>query len=447
MRLENWVHHTIGTACGDAAATASLSRADVQRYQLRMLNRTLRYCREHSSFYAELFRSAGAPAKDIAGLGDLARFPLTEPQYLSDGPYRFLCTSQAEVARPYTFITSGTTGPKKKIFWTQGDLNRIVAFMAAGIGTVADPGDAVLVLLPDGRPNSQSDLLRQGVAAMGARPVVAESDISADEFMAALESSRCRVVFGYTRKIFRLSKELGRRTDLRKFGVRVLFLASEYLPPGMRRELSRLWGCDIRTHYGLTEMGLGVAVECEAHDGLHFNEADLLLEVVDPSTGLSLPPGEEGELVFTTLTREAMPLIRYRTHDLSRVRREPCPCGQHGLLRIETVRKRLESTAPFGQGGEIHPALLDDILFEIPGLVDYQAVATREHGIDRLGFKIEMVPEQTGRISEIRAKLAAAPPFAGHLAARGMFEPEIELVPYGSLQTVGRAKKLIVDRR
>jgi phenylacetate-CoA ligase len=456
MLLESWIHSVIQLnwqndaefrhfTCKDPLDIPA--RSDVEAYQLFRLNRALRRCRDNSSFYRELFRTACAPAEDIRDLHDLAKFPFTEPCYLSESPYRFLCTSQAEIARPYAFITSGTTGPQKKIFWTQNDLDRITSFMSAGIGTVASPGDNVLILLPDGKPNSQADLLRQGVLKLGATPFVAGAELTANEFLAAVDASRCKVIFGYTRKIFRLSKELEIQHDLRKKGVEVLFLAAEYLPQGMRQQLKRIWNCDIRTHYGLTEMGLGVAVECEAQNGYHFNEADLLLEVVNPKTGNPQPAGEEGELVFTTLNREAMPLIRYRTHDLSRLILEPCPCCQGSLLKIDVIRKRLESIATIGGADEIYPALFDDALFEIPGLMDYVVMVTQKSGLDHLAFKIEMAAEQTGMIAEIRRKLLSTPVIAKNLAIQKMVEPGIELVRCGGLQSVGRAKKMIVDRR
>ena len=432
MNLDSWIHGVINSNLENDEEFRRFagkdflhlpSRSEVETYQLYRLNKALRYCRENSSFYRELFRAAGAPTEDICDLRDLAKFPFTEPRYLSESPYRFLCTSQAEIARPYSFITSGTTGPKKKIFWTQDDLDRITSFMSAGISTVADPGDTIVILLPDGKPNSQADLLRQGVLKLGATPVVANPDLTANELLAVVEESRCKVIFGYTRNIFRLSKELERQHDLRKKGVAVLFLAAEYLPHGMRQQLKRIWNCDIRTHYGLTEMGLGVAVECEAQNGYHFNEADLLLEVVHPGTGTPVPAGEEGELVFTTLTREAMPLVRYRTHDLSRLIVEPCACGTGSLLKIDIVKKRIESIATVGDGDEIYPALFDDVLFEIPGVVDYQVIAAQENGMDRLDFKIEMIPDQTGRVSDIRKMLFSAPVIAKNIAAQKMLEP------------------------
>ena len=224
MHLESWIHAVINANLKSDEEFRRFagkdflrfpSRTDVETYQLYRLRQTIRTCLKDSAFYRELFGNAPELPETIRELSDLARLPFTEPRHLSENPYRFLCTSQAQIARPYTFITSGTTGPKKKIFWTQNDLDRITGFMAAGIGTVANPGDSVLILLPDGRPNSQADLLRQGVLKLGAKPFIANADLTAPEFLEAIEESRCRVIFGYTRKIFRLSKELERQQNLR----------------------------------------------------------------------------------------------------------------------------------------------------------------------------------------------------------------------------------------
>ena len=118
-----------------------------------------------------------------------------------------------------------------------------------------------------------------------------------------------------------------------------MLLSADYVSPACRELLKESWGCAVFEHYGMTETGLGGAVSCEAHYGYHPREADLLFEIVDPATGRPLPPGERGELVFTTLTRRAMPLIRYRTGDFSRFFPEPCPCGT-GLLTLDWVGDR-----------------------------------------------------------------------------------------------------------
>jgi len=456
MYIENWLHRIIESAFraepayrrfSNKKGLKRISRPDVETYQNYRLRQTLQYCFDHSSFYREVFLSEGLMAEDIGGLEELFHFPLTEPRHLAETPYRFLCTSQAEVARPYTFITSGTTGPQKKVFWTSGDLERIVDFMSAGIGTVATREDVVNINLPDGRPNSQAHLLFKGVRKFGAKPVLSGQDLGAREFMEIVEDSHSTILFGYTRRIFRLSKELQSMGDISGKGVRILFLAAEYLPGAMRKELEQIWNCSLRTHYGLTEMGLGVAVECSAGDGYHFNEADLLVEVVDPRTGERLNPGEEGELVFTTLNREAMPLIRYRTHDISRLIPDPCPCGAATLLKIAPVKKRLDSIVLIGGGDEMYPSCFDDVLFEVPGLIDYQVTVTTEGDRDRLDFRVEMNSMRETVVAEIRNKLLSAPIVTKNIAEGRMAEPRIDITGWGTLQSLGRAKKMILDRR
>jgi phenylacetate-CoA ligase len=443
MQLENWLHQRIGERGGPGP----LDRSAIENYQLSRLRQTIRYAFENSSFYRRSFHENGISPDEARKLNDLTTLPFTEPSQLAESPYRFLCLSQAEVAHACTFVTSGTTGPQKKIFWTQNDLDRIVDFMSAGIGVVAEPSDAILIILPDGRPNSQADLLLKGVVKLGAKPVISAFDADPEEQLAMIRQFRPTVIFGYTSRIFRMSKDLQTKHDLRSLGVNVLFLAAEYLPDAMRRELENIWNCRVHTHYGLTEMGLGVAVECEARNGYHFNEADLLLEIVDPLTGKAVEPGVEGELVFTTLCREAMPLIRYRTHDISRIITEPCPCGSGNLLKFGAVRKRLESILRMENGDELYPALLDDLLFEIPGLIDYQAILARNENTEKLRFKIEMALPQANSIPEIIHKLSSAPIIARGLSCGTMLHPDVELVGPGMLRLENRAKKLIADCR
>jgi phenylacetate-coenzyme A ligase PaaK-like adenylate-forming protein len=244
-----------------------------------------------------------------------------------------------------------------------------------------------------------------------------------------------------------MSNILDKSHELANLGVKALFLAGEYVATAMRNELSRIWNCRIYTHYGLTEMGLGVAVECAAGDGYHFNEADLLLELIDPATGESVPPGSEGELVFTTLTREAMPLIRYRTHDSSRMIIEPCSCGASMLQKFAHVRKRAELTSALQTGDEIYPALFDDCLFEIPGLIDYQAILIRENNKECFEFIIEMADCCADSISDIEKKLLSIPAVSRGISSGTMHPPRIELERKNSLLRTDRSKKLIIDHR
>jgi phenylacetate-CoA ligase len=438
--LEQWIHAIVRPLAG----TRDVSRKEIEAYQLSRLRQTLRYAYANSSFYRELFDKAGAVQAEINGLGDLTRLPFTEPRHLAETPYRFLCVSQAEVARPCSFVTSGTTGPQKRVFWSRSDLERIIEFMAAGIATVAGTEDVIHIMLADGRTYSQADLLARGVAKLGATPVISAMELGAEEQLQAIRTSGSTVLFGYTGQLFRMSKELQEKHDLTTEGVKVLFAAGEYLPDAMRRELRAIWNCPVFTHYGLTEMGLGVAVECAAHQGYHFNEAGLLLEVVDPVNGETVPPGEEGELVFTTLVRQAMPLIRYRTHDISRIILEPCSCGATTLRRIDFVRKRLESIVRLQSGDSIYPSLFDDVLFEIQGPVDYRIVLRQVGHRDRLDLQMEMLRPQPDALACVRSRLLSIPAIERAIVEGNMLEPTIQVVNCGSLGSSGMGKKLIV---
>lgn len=454
--LETWLHQMVRNQVKSdpdhfrltgGHGPGRITRSDVEAFQFHKLRQTLLYAYDKSTFYHELFDKSGIKPEDVRTRDDLSKLPFTEPRHLAETPYRFLCLSQTEVARAYTFTTSGTTGPQKKVFCTQGDIDRMVDFMAAGMGTVATAKDVVQILLPDGRPNSQADLLSKGVRKLGATPIVASVDLSAEGQLELIEKSHSTVVFGRTGRLFRITKELQPKHELSTKGVKVLFVTSEYLPEAMRRELQDAWNCRVHSHYGMTEMGLGVAVECQARNGYHFNEADLLLEVINPRTGEVLQPGEEGELVFTTLSREATPLIRYRTHDLSRLVTEPCSCGATTLLKIDKVKKRLESMVTIGDDDQIYPTLFDDLLFEIPGLIDYQVTLSRKGNKDCLSFKVEVAQDGRDLVPEVARKLLAVPLIERNVASGRMAEPAVEVVGWGTLAPVSRAKKLIIDKR
>jgi phenylacetate-CoA ligase len=427
--------------------TDALTRSDVERYHLYKLQTTLQYAAQNSSFYRGLFQKAGVMPEDIHTLADIEKFPLTEPEQVAASPFRFSCLSQSEIARIHNFVTSGTTGPRKKIFWTQGDLDRIVRFMAAGIGTVAGSGDVVNVWLPTGLPYGQADLLSRGAEEIGARPVAAPMDINSEDHLKLIMESRVTVIFGLTRRVLRLTRELESSHDLSRLGMRALFLTSEYLPDGAREYLQKTWNCRVSTHYGLTEMGLGVAVECEAGDGYHFNEADLLAEIIDPETGRSAAPGDEGELVFTTLTREAMPLIRYRTQDISRLVPERCSCGAKALGKIAAVRRRIGGITRLAGGEEIYPALFDAALMDMPGFVDYRAVLDRLDGREILRFRVELDQADPGKIPEIKKRLLAVPALARSIQAGSMTEPLTEIAAPGELRAADAGKMRIKDSR
>lgn len=453
--LEHWLHEKIKAQRKDdpdhqadraGSAPGRLTRADVEDYQFRRLKKVLDRIYEKSTFYRRVFSDHNITPGDIRSLSDLARIPLTDPLDLAAHPNHFICGSQADITKVTTFTTSGTTGPQKRVFCTKADIERITDFMGAGLRTVAEPGDRVQIILPSGTSNNQGDLLAQGLQKQGIGHIKAGLNMSAEDQLKLIRRHRPQVLFGVTPRVYRMTQELERRQALSEFGVKTVFVTSGYLSESMRDHLRETWRADVHTHYGITEMGLGVAVECHAHEGYHFNEADLLLEVVDPETGEVLEEGE-GELVFTTLTREGMPLIRYRTHDISHWINAPCPCGALSLRRIGKISRRLESGVKVGHGDEVYFSLFDEPLYRVPELVDYQIDITAAGGRDRLVVTAEVTRSGDDVARALKRAVLTVPVIRRNLAGGAMDEPGLELVGLGAFRPGGRAKKKITDHR
>lgn len=324
----------------------------------------------------------------------------------------------------------------------------MVEFMEVGMRTVGTDKDVVQILLPVGSRFGQLDLLAQGVERLGALPIKAGTGMTTDEQLGLIKKHNSTIIFGQTGRIYRMTQELlAKGHDLSKLGVKTLFLTSVYLPESMRRRLRSIWNCEVSSHYGMSEMGLGVAVECQAHNGFHLNEVDLFLEIIDPVTGEVIEDETEGELVFSTLGREGMPLIRYRTHDISRWITSPCSCGATTLVKFAKTTRRLESIVRVGEADEIYPAMFDDLLYTVPQLFDYELAVEQEEGRDRLHFTVEITEYNEVVQEKINNLLMNYPIIQKNMNVGTMFPPKIELVLAGSLEHSRRTKKLILDRR
>jgi phenylacetate-coenzyme A ligase PaaK-like adenylate-forming protein len=338
------------------------------------------HARSHSKFYG--LHLAGNSAADLHSLDDISRLPFTTPAQIVENDLQFLCVSQGEIARVVTLRSSGTTSAAKRLHFTAADLELTVDFFRHGMGSMVKPGERVLILMPGELPGSVGDLLVQGLARMGALGIVhgiVRDDRAAIAEIIAQEID-CLVglpvqLLGLVRHADAVLIPPGR--------IKSVLLSADYVPQAIVREIEQQWGCPVFNHYGMTEMGLGGAVDCRTRSGYHIREADLFVEIIDPATGRPVPDGEPGEVVFTTLTRTGMPLIRYRSGDLSRIIPEPCRCGTV-MRRLEWVSGRLASQVQLGSAGLLSMADLDEALFPLPGLLNFQAAVARDNGIDSL---------------------------------------------------------------
>lgn len=372
--LERWIAGRIGVS------PTGLTRKQIQSHQLARLRQTVQWARERSPFYRRHLE--GFTERDLGRLEDLPLFPMTTPAHIQADPRRFLCVSQSDVTRVVTLETSGTTGNPKRIWFTIEDQEATIDFFHHGMSTLAGPGDRVLILLPGERPGSVGDLLMKGLARLGAVGLAHGFVMNPRDTLMVMRQEKPQILVGVPVQVLGLARHSGG-----DWAPRSVLLSTDHAPESLTRELERIWGCEVFTHYGMTEMGFGGGLECRAHCGYHLREADLLVEVVDPDSGQLVPDGTPGEVIFTTLGREGMPLIRYRTGDLSRFLVESCPCGTV-LQTLESVSTRLDGRMVLKNGAVLTMADLDEVLFDIDGLLDFNATLRDASDCQRLEVEL-----------------------------------------------------------
>ena len=327
--------------------------------------------------------------------------------------------------------------------------------MAAIMSTVFESagldrkGRVVQIFLPDnGPPFSIAGLIAKGAETLGAIPVKGDCTADTKDQIRSIEKIRPDMLMGSAFRIWRISQDASVSHNPAEFGVKAVFITSEYLSTPMRKRLEQVWQAEVFHHYGMTEPGFAIGVECQAHEGFHFNEADLLFEVVDPETGEIISDEREGELVLTTLNREGMPLIRYRTGDVAALIRRPCQCGATTLVRIGSIPKRVALIAEIGKQEKIYTSLFDEALYRIPDLVDYRIFLSGDNGRDRMRCKVEILGHGDTIHERVTRQLMTIPPVRKSVQADLLSQPEIEIVPRGTLRRGGRSlKRRIVDNR
>lgn len=336
--LDGWIARRCGLALMDPDSLI--------RWQLRRLNAVLRQTHRQSAFYRERLAALWERRGESIRSGtwpktrdDVAEIPFTVPSDVEREGKRFLCVALDDVARMVTLSTSGTTGPPKRVAFAAEDLECTLDFFAHGISVLVRPGDTVLILLPGAeRPDGVTDLLIRALPRLGARGVAGDPAADPASFRAAMERHAPQCLVAAPAQLQRLLEGLSPPPSLR-----AVLSSAEPLSDALRSELCRSWRCAVFDHYGLTETGYGGGVECAGQDGYHLREADLYFEVIDPLSGRPALDGTPGEVVFTTLSRRAMPLIRYRTGDVATMLPGPCACGSP-LRRLSRIHGRLSPT-------------------------------------------------------------------------------------------------------
>ena len=373
-------------------AVEALSRRDLDVLQLERLKRTLRHAYANVAHFRRKFDEARVKPDDLATLADLVRFPFTQKTDLRDNyPFGMFACARADVLRVHA--SSGTTGKPTVVGYTRGDLDLWANLMARSLACAgARPGDILHNAYGYGLFTGGLGF-HTGAERLGCT-VVPISGGATERQVTLLNDFGAQILCctpSYALNIAEIAERMG--SDLRKLPVRYGVFGAEPWSDAMRRDLETRLGLKAVDIYGLSEIiGPGVACECHVEQhGLHGWEDQFLFEVIDPKTLEPMPIGEAGELVITTLTKEALPMIRYRTRDITRLSDEPCACGRTHR-RIMRITGRDDDMVII-RGVNVYPSQVEAVLVGFPGIAPhYQLVLTRQGALDEMTVEVEVLP-------------------------------------------------------
>ena len=379
------------------------SRDEISALQLTRLQATLRRAYENVPHYKRAFDAAGVHPDDCRTLGDLKRFPFTQKADLRDNyPFGLFAVPREKVARLHA--SSGTTGKATVVGYTRNDIEVWADLVARSIrASGGRPGMLCHVAYGYGLFTGGLGA-HYGAERMGCT-VIPVSGGMTERQVTLIEDFRPDIIMVTPSYMLAILDEFAKRgLDARATSLKVGIFGAEPWTNAMRGEIESAFDMHAVDIYGLSEvMGPGVANECvESKDGLHIWEDHFYPEIIDPETGATLPDGEKGELVFTSLTKEAMPVIRYRTRDLTRL----LPGTARSMRRMERVTGRSDDMM-IVRGVNIFPTQIEERLFEVDALsAHYQIVLTREGRLDEMEVKVEARPNAGADLNAVGRDLA-----------------------------------------
>ena len=412
----------------------TMSRDALEALQLKGLQKTLRRV-WGCEWWRDLLRKRGmSDPEDVKSLDDLRNLPfLTKEDFREAYPLKMSTVDRKDLLEFH--MSSGSTGTPVVMAYTKNDLNQWADCMArcftmAGL----EAGDTFQIMPTFGLFNGGFGCYH-GCRKAGLFCVPASSG-NTERQIKLMRDFRvkgfCSVVSYVPRIIEKLDAEPAGDHDIPS--LRVGIFGSETFSDEMRKKIEKRLHIECFDIYGMTETG-GIGTtgqDCKCHNGLHVFEDQYITEIIDPATGRVLPDGEYGELVFTSLQREAMPILRYRTHDICRIlTREKCACGRTSL-RIDRITGRTDDML-IVKGVNFYPRQVEQALMEIPGVADeFQIILTEHNGMTDVNVNVEAEPGVTGHT------------VAKHLKERLGFLPKGEVFPIGALpRTEGKAKRVI----
>jgi len=424
----------------------TMPREELEKLQLMRLQNVVARVYENVPFYRKKLDERGVKPEHIQKLSDVSLLPFTEKQDLRNHyPFGLFAVSRENIVRIHS--SSGTTGKATVVGYTKRDIKNwglmIARSLAAAGATSAD-----FVHNAYGYGLFTGGLgIHNGVEELGATVIPISGGNTRRQAMLLRDFGATVITCtpSYALHLYDAAKEMG--IDIKELPLRIGIFGAEPWTDAMRSDVENKLGITAIDIYGLSEiMGPGVAIECaRVKNGLHIQEDHFLAEIIDPETGEALPPGEQGELVFTTLTKEGIPLLRYRTRDLSRLNITPCRCGRT-TARMDRVTGRSDDMLII-RGVNVFPSQIETILLETDGLTPhYQLIVDRKGTLDTLEVRVEIdeavFSDQIKNLQRLESKIEKnIKEFLGVTATVKLVEPK------GIERSEGKAKRIIDMRK
>jgi phenylacetate-CoA ligase len=420
----------------------TLTPTELHDLQLKRLQDTLSRV-ENSPFYRERLRGAGLSGGNLQSLNDFQRLPFTTKDELRAQGKDMLTVPLTEIVRLHA--SSGTTGQATVIYYTRKDIETWADLLARAMYmTGLRPGDVFQNMMGYGLFTGGLGF-HYGSERLGALTIPAGAGNSKRQvqLMQQFATTALHVIPSYALYLLNTFADLG--VDPKGLSLKIAFIGAEPHTEDMRRRIEAAYGVKAYNSYGLSEMnGPGVAFECPEQNGMHVWEDAYLLEVIDPGTLEPAPPGTVGELVFTNLTREGMPLLRYRTRDLASYDESPCPCGR-SHRRISRIQGRTDDMIII-KGVNVFPLQIEKVLMALPEVhTNYLVELTRENFNDQMQVKVEVqqsfFQEDLKYLAGLRKRITEA------LKSELLVTPRVELVEPNTLPASEGKAVRIVDKR
>ena len=417
----------------------------ISRLSRAKLVRTLRHVYRNCPAQRSLWQDAGLTLSDLRSPAVLQHIPFTTSDDLARDPKSFCCVPDDQLI--HIVSTSGTKNRPKRIYLTAEDFNHQTRMVGLNLRRLPGIRAVAAIFLVHDPTWSTGTFNRAAIARAGLLGFLSGEHLPSAHQIDLIKRYRINCLISTPSYVSRLTAEAD--GDLRDLGVRYIILGAQPCSEALRARLRTAWDATVIDSYGCAEALFGIASECIYQNGLHFAETDFWIEIIDPATGKPLPDGHQGELVFTTLSRTGMPLVRYRTGDLTSLipLAPPCPCGL-GVRRIARIPGRLDDMVIIGAGLNLYPDQIERAVLSIPGLTDYQLTIEKDGHSDVMHLTVEdaTVPAHSREVLCNALRGIAGIKSSVH-DTRLLIFGRIESVPPGFL-SAGRAKTpRVIDRR